>query len=397
MQKKITINDSELPIMKVLWKKSGITSPEILAQLRGNKSTLKTLLGRLVGRGAVRVEELTQRSYRYFAVISEVEYIVGQRRNFLQKVFDGSAEKMLLNFVREENISPEDLRGLLDQIEEEGQHGAREFSAGIVPAAITYREEADGYALIEYKESGMGGEWESSIRKYCVLPSGRPIRGLADKIINDYRDHSALEKIQQQKRDAYLAAHGLRMMPHQLGETKRFQYNKLVLEITNVAYSETKTGLDHGTDPYDYSVYTLYPGAQLNVINADMLDDSLTEDGQARGRYYAFDASRIYSEQPEEYVFLTDGMKLALTPDVTHVGIDMVGVLRFEWVDETSTEKQPSAAMHTCCRLLSRQYKFPCPTREPGATNPHNYGESISEEKHSTDLKTGLAESQGSW
>jgi len=121
MQKKITINDSELPIMKVLWKQSGITSPEILAQLPGNKNTLKTLLGRLVSRGAVQVEEINQRSYRYSAAVSEAEYIAGQRKSFLQKVFDGSAEKMLLNFVREENISPEELRSLVNQITEEGQ------------------------------------------------------------------------------------------------------------------------------------------------------------------------------------------------------------------------------------------------------------------------------------
>ncbi|MCL2301074.1 MAG: BlaI/MecI/CopY family transcriptional regulator [Firmicutes bacterium] len=121
MQKKTIINDSELPIMKVLWQQDGLALPEILAQLKGNKSTLKTLLGRLVSRGAVRAEEITQRSYRYFAAVSEEEYIAGQRRHFLQKVFDGSAEKMLLNFVREENISPEDLQSLLDQIAEEGQ------------------------------------------------------------------------------------------------------------------------------------------------------------------------------------------------------------------------------------------------------------------------------------
>ena len=118
MQKKTIINDSELPIMKVLWKRDGVALPEILAQLRGNKSTLKTLLGRLVSRGAVRAEEITQRSYRYSAIVSEEEYIAGQRSSFLQKVFDGSAEKMLLNFVREEHISAEDLRSLMNQIEE---------------------------------------------------------------------------------------------------------------------------------------------------------------------------------------------------------------------------------------------------------------------------------------
>jgi len=117
MSKKIVINDSELPIMKVLWKKDAITSTELLASLSGNKSTLKTLLGRLVGRGAVRIEEINQRNYRYFAVVSEADYIEAQRKTFLQKIFDGSSEKMLLNFVKEENISPDALRRLAELIE----------------------------------------------------------------------------------------------------------------------------------------------------------------------------------------------------------------------------------------------------------------------------------------
>lgn len=118
MLKKIVINDSELPIMKALWEKDGVTSPEILANIKGNKSTLKTLLGRLVERGAVRVEEINQRNYRYFAVVTQADYIEEQRKTFLQKVFDGSTEKMLLNFVKEENISADALRRLVELIEE---------------------------------------------------------------------------------------------------------------------------------------------------------------------------------------------------------------------------------------------------------------------------------------
>jgi BlaI family penicillinase repressor len=117
MPAKIVVNDSELPIMKALWKKDGRTSTEILSDIDGNKNTLKTLLGRLVERGAVRTEEINQRTYRYFAVVTEDNYIEGQRKTFLDKVFDGSAEKMLLNFVREENISADALQRLADLIE----------------------------------------------------------------------------------------------------------------------------------------------------------------------------------------------------------------------------------------------------------------------------------------
>ena len=119
MSEKIVINDSELPIMKALWKKDGITSSEIFCQIKGHRSTLKTLLGRLVERGAVRTQEINQPTCRYFAVATESDYIEEQRKTFLQRVFDGSAEKMLLNFAKEENVSAEARRRLVALIEGE--------------------------------------------------------------------------------------------------------------------------------------------------------------------------------------------------------------------------------------------------------------------------------------
>ena len=119
MNKKINIADSELPIMKVLWEKDNLTSPEIFANMSGNISTLKTLLKRLVDKGAVKATEIKSRTYSYSAIVSEKEYIQNERKGFLQKVFDGSKEKMLLNFVKEENITKEDIENLLKMIEEE--------------------------------------------------------------------------------------------------------------------------------------------------------------------------------------------------------------------------------------------------------------------------------------
>lgn len=118
MKRRIAIADAELPIMKVLWDKDALTSPEIFADMPGNKSTLKTLLKRLVDKGAVRAEQISSRTYRYSAVVSREEYVNYERGGFLQKVFDGSREKMLLNFVKEEHMTREELEKLLDLIEE---------------------------------------------------------------------------------------------------------------------------------------------------------------------------------------------------------------------------------------------------------------------------------------
>ena len=119
MNRKIRIGESELPIMKSLWEKGPCTSPEIFEGMDKNISTLKTLLKRLVDKGAIRAEEINSRTYRYIPAITEQEYIANARKSFLQTFFGGSSEKMLLNFIKEENITREDLQRLMNMIDEE--------------------------------------------------------------------------------------------------------------------------------------------------------------------------------------------------------------------------------------------------------------------------------------
>lgn len=119
MSKKINIADAELPVMKVIWEHDNLTSPEIYAYLNGNKNTFKTLLQRLVAKNIVKSTQINARTFRYTALVSREEYTKSEQRGFIKRVFDGSKEKMLLNFVKEENITKEDLQRLLDMIEEE--------------------------------------------------------------------------------------------------------------------------------------------------------------------------------------------------------------------------------------------------------------------------------------
>ena len=119
MQKKIHIGDSELPIMRVLWEKGPCTSPEIFEGMDKNISTLKTLLKRLVDKGAVDAEEINSRNYRYSAKLTEEEYIRNARKSFLQTVFGGSREKLLLNFVKEEHVTREELERLMEKIDQD--------------------------------------------------------------------------------------------------------------------------------------------------------------------------------------------------------------------------------------------------------------------------------------
>ena len=118
MAKTINITDAELLIMKVLWEQGELTVPEIRARMATGQNNLKTLLPKLVNKGAVKQEGENPRYNRYTALVSQDEYIAVTRKTFMEKAFDGSTQLMLLNFVKEEVITKEDLQKLMELVED---------------------------------------------------------------------------------------------------------------------------------------------------------------------------------------------------------------------------------------------------------------------------------------
>ncbi len=86
-----------------------------------------------------------------------------------------------------------------------------EFSAGIVPVAITYRRTGeDEWSLLDFTPAQDGARWAPSIRAYCTMPvSGKPIPGLVDKIIKSYSDRDDLQETLERNKREYCRAHGL--------------------------------------------------------------------------------------------------------------------------------------------------------------------------------------------
>ena len=115
------ISDSELEVMKILWEKGAVTSPEVIEELTQkidwSKTTIKTLITRLVNKGVIEQTKKEGQLYTYKALISEKEYKKEENNNFITKLYKGSVNDMLLNFVEEKQISKEDLEKLLAIIE----------------------------------------------------------------------------------------------------------------------------------------------------------------------------------------------------------------------------------------------------------------------------------------
>ncbi|MBN1997813.1 BlaI/MecI/CopY family transcriptional regulator [candidate division KSB1 bacterium] len=117
------ISDAEWRIMKLLWDKSPRTSNEIIEILDAaegvdwNPKTIKTLLNRLVNKGAL-VYEKSGRSYLYLPKVGEKECKRLERQSFLDRVYSGSLKPMLAAFLEDENMTQSDideLKKILDQ------------------------------------------------------------------------------------------------------------------------------------------------------------------------------------------------------------------------------------------------------------------------------------------
>ncbi|MDD4818464.1 MAG: BlaI/MecI/CopY family transcriptional regulator [Victivallaceae bacterium] len=115
------ISDSEAEVMKVLWRKSPRTLPEIVEAVMAVNAwknvTVKTLLRRLVEKRAV-AQEGDRRNYRYSPLISKDDYVEAVGRELLARGFNDSPAAMLSFFVARGKISAADLKALETQISE---------------------------------------------------------------------------------------------------------------------------------------------------------------------------------------------------------------------------------------------------------------------------------------
>lgn len=115
--------DGELAILKVLWRRGVSTVREVFEALSDTKTTGYTTVLKLMQimteKGLVRRDE-RERAHSYVAAVAEdvtQRQIVG---DLLQRVFDGSAKKLVLQALSSERASAEELgeiRRMLDEIE----------------------------------------------------------------------------------------------------------------------------------------------------------------------------------------------------------------------------------------------------------------------------------------
>ncbi|MBN1480022.1 BlaI/MecI/CopY family transcriptional regulator [candidate division KSB1 bacterium] len=102
------ISEAEWRVMKLLWDKSPRTANDIVDALEGsvdwNAQTIRTLINRLVQKGAINFEK-DGRAYLYNAKVKEREVQRAETRSFVSRVFNGAMKPMIAAFLEETELS----------------------------------------------------------------------------------------------------------------------------------------------------------------------------------------------------------------------------------------------------------------------------------------------------
>lgn len=118
------ISDAEWEVMQVLWRHSPATAKQMIDQLSQSHdwspTTIKTLISRLVKKGAVTYEA-EGKVYYYSPAVSEKECYRAERRSFLQRLYNGSLAPMLMHFLEDEPLTKEEIEELKKILDEKGQ------------------------------------------------------------------------------------------------------------------------------------------------------------------------------------------------------------------------------------------------------------------------------------
>jgi BlaI family penicillinase repressor len=118
------ISDSEWLVMKAIWSNGSCTANEIVKELEDKThwqpKTIKTLINRLVKKNAIgyEIDKQDKKTYHYYPLIQEQGCIREESKTFLNRVFNGSLNAMLANFLNEAELSDEEideLKRILDK------------------------------------------------------------------------------------------------------------------------------------------------------------------------------------------------------------------------------------------------------------------------------------------
>jgi BlaI family penicillinase repressor len=117
-----TLTPQELAIMKVVWAKNEATVREVHAALNESRpvayTTVMTMMRILQEKGYLtRVEH--DRAHVYRPASPQQKVVGAMLRDFVDRVFDGASESLLLHLAKDNKLTPKQKRLLTKLLDEE--------------------------------------------------------------------------------------------------------------------------------------------------------------------------------------------------------------------------------------------------------------------------------------
>ena len=118
-----SVSEAEAQVMEVLWQQSPQAADDIARALASKQdwqlSTVKTLLGRLVQKGAVSALP-DGRRFLYSPVLQRDDWVRTQSVSLLDRLFGGQLAPLVTQFASQRKLSPEDRAALARLLKEQG-------------------------------------------------------------------------------------------------------------------------------------------------------------------------------------------------------------------------------------------------------------------------------------
>jgi len=116
-----TLTEQELEIMKVVWELQTATVRDVYeALLRRRKiayTTVMTMMNILEEKGYLK-KRAEDKAHVYRPAQAKAKVIRAMVQEFVERVFNGSAEPLLVHLVKERHLSPEELEKIARTIKE---------------------------------------------------------------------------------------------------------------------------------------------------------------------------------------------------------------------------------------------------------------------------------------
>ena len=118
------ISEAESIVMEVLWRTQPLAAEDVVAALATSQQwqepTIKTLLNRLLKKGAIQAER-DGRRYLYAPVLRREDWVMGESQGLLERLFGGRVAPLVAHFSEQGGLSVKDiaeLRKLLEEIDD---------------------------------------------------------------------------------------------------------------------------------------------------------------------------------------------------------------------------------------------------------------------------------------